>query len=75
MFSGMQGMDQFKNEYTLTVNTSSPIIRKLLVNKNNAELIVKYVYDLACIAHGPLSREQMSEFLKRANEIAALVAE
>ncbi len=71
MFGGME--NQFKNEYTLTVNTASPIIRKLLVNKDNAELIVKYVYDLASIALGPLSRERMTEFLKRANEIAAKI--
>ena len=70
MFGNMQGVPDFKNEYTLTVNTSSPVIRKLLVNKENAELIVNYVYDLASIAHGPLSRERMTAFLKRANEIA-----
>lgn len=71
MFGEMS--NQFKNEYTLTVNTASPIIRKLLTNRENAELIVKYVYDLALIALGQLSRERMTEFLKRANEIAAKI--
>ncbi|MDP4118007.1 MAG: molecular chaperone HtpG [Bacillota bacterium] len=72
MFGNMQGLPEFKNEFTLTVNMASPIIKKLAVNKGgeNAELIVNYVYDLASIAHSPLSNERMTAFLKRASEIA-----
>ncbi len=73
MFGNMPGMPEFKNEFTLTVNTSSPIIKKLMKDKEgeNAELIVNYVYDLASIAHSPLSQERMTAFLKRANQVAS----
>lgn len=69
MFGGA-GMPEFKNEFTLTVNTASPVVKKLLVNKDNADLIVNYIYDLALISHGTLTKERMAGFLKRANEIA-----
>ena len=70
MFNGGMDMPQFKKEYTLTVNTASPVIKKLLTATENRELVVNYVYDLASIAQGAMTAERMNDFLKRAGEIA-----
>ncbi len=60
----------FKDEYTLVLNTQNKLIKKLSsMSEADKELVSKHVYDLAMICNKPLEREQMTEFIKRSNDI------
>lgn len=67
-FAGMG--DMFKDEYTLVVNTNSPLVKKLSeLDEDKQKLICEHVYDLAMLCNKPLEPEQMTRFVERNNKI------
>ena len=74
---GMAGMDpaMFGNESTLILNANHPLVQYVVNNKDgdNVSVICKQLYDLAMLAHKPLTPEEMTAFVKRSNEIMMLL--
>ncbi|MCD8239179.1 MAG: molecular chaperone HtpG [Clostridiales bacterium] len=64
---------------TLILNADNNVIKLLLSldenDKENIELVVKQVYDLAAMSHRPLSAEELTDFLDRSNKVLALACE
>ena len=52
-----------------------PLVQFLVANKDskNVSIICKQLYDLAMLAHKPLSPEEMTAFVKRSNDIMMLL--
>ena len=75
---GMMGMDpsMFGNDVTLVLNANHPLVQYVLYNGEgeNTALFCKQLYDLALLSNKPLNPEQMTEFIKRSNEIMMLLA-
>ena len=75
---GMGGMDasMFGSQATLVLNANHPLVQFLVANKDseNVSIICKQLYDLAMLAHKPLSPEEMTAFVKRSNDIMMLLA-
>ena len=74
---GMGGMDasMFGSQATLVLNANHPLVQFLVANKDseNVSIICKQLYDLAMLAHKPLSPEEMTVFVKRSNDIMMLL--
>lgn len=74
---GMMGMDRdmFGNDATLVLNANHPLVQYVLVNKEgeHTNLFCKQLYDLALLGNKPLNPEEMTEFIKRSNEIMILL--
>ena len=74
---GMGGMDasMFGSQATLVLNANHPLVQFLVANKEseNVSIICKQLYDLAMLAHKPLSPEEMTAFVKRSNDIMMLL--
>ena len=74
---GMGGMDSsmFGSQATLVLNASHPLVQFLVEHKRskNVPVICKQLYDLAMLAHKPLSPEEMTAFVQRSNEIMMLL--
>ena len=74
---GMNGMDSsmFGTQATLILNVNHPLVKFLVENKGskNVPVICRQLYDLAMLAHKPLSPEEMTEFVQRSNEIMMLL--
>ena len=66
------GMDA---ESTLVLNANHPLVKYVVENKENenVSLICKQLYDLAMLAHKPLSPEEMTAFVLRSNEIMMML--
>ena len=75
---GMMGMDpsMFGNDATLVLNVNHPLVQYVLNNKEgeHVSLFCKQLYDLALLGNKPLNPEEMTEFIKRSNEIMMLLA-
>ena len=75
---GMSGMDpsMFGTNATLILNANHPLIEYVVAHKDgeNTEMFCHQLYDLAMLAHKPLSPEEMTEFVKRSNEIMMKLA-
>ena len=75
---GMAGMDpsMFGTDTTLVLNANHPLVKYVLENKEaeHTTLFCKQLYDLALLSNKPLSPEEMTEFIKRSNEIMMLLA-
>ena len=75
---GMSGMDpsMFGSQATLVLNANHPLVQFLVEHKRskNVPVICKQLYDLAMLAHKPLSPEEMTAFVQRSNEIMMLLA-
>ena len=75
---GMSGMDpsMFGTNATLILNANHPLVEYVVAHKDgeNTELFCHQLYDLAMLAHKPLSPEEMTEFVKRSNEIMMKLA-
>ena len=75
---GMAGMDpaMFGDDSTLVLNANHPLVQYVVDHKEaeNTEIFCKQLYDLAMIAHKPLSPEEMTEFVKRSNDIMLMLA-
>ena len=74
---GMGGMDasMFGSQATLVLNANHPLVQFLVTNKDSesVSIICKQLYDLAMLAHKPLSPEEMTAFVKRSNDIMMLL--
>ena len=74
---GMGGMDtsMFGSQATLVLNANHPLVKFLTEHKRskNVPIICKQLYDLAMLAHKPLSPEEMTAFVQRSNEIMMLL--
>ena len=74
---GMSGMDpsMFGSQATLVLNANHPLVQFLVEHKRskNVPVICKQLYDLAMLAHKPLSPEEMTAFVKRSNDIMMLL--
>ena len=74
---GMGGIDasMFGSQATLVLNANHPLVQFLVANKDseNVSIICKQLYDLAMLAHKPLSPEEMTAFVKRSNDIMMLL--
>ena len=74
---GMSGMDpsMFGSQATLVLNANHPLVKFLVEHKRskNVSIICKQLYDLAMLAHKPLSPEEMTAFVQRSNEIMMLL--
>ena len=75
---GMSGMDpsMFGTNATLILNANHPLVEYVVEHKDgeNTEMFCHQLYDLAMLAHKPLSPEEMTEFVKRSNEIMMKLA-
>ena len=74
---GMGGMDtgMFGGQASLILNANHPLVQYVVENKEgeNVELICKQLYDLALLAHKPLSPQEMTAFVQRSNQIMMLL--
>ena len=74
---GMGGMDPsvFGSQATLVLNANHPLVKFLVEHKRskNVPIICRQLYDLAMLAHKPLSPEEMTAFVQRSNEIMMLL--
>ena len=72
---GMSGMDMGTTS-TLILNANHPLVEYVVAHKDgeNTEMFCHQLYDLAMLAHKPLSPEEMTEFVKRSNEIMMKLA-
>ena len=74
---GMSGMDpsMFGSQATLVLNANHPLVQFLVEHKRskNVPVICKQLYDLAMLAHKPLSPEEMTAFVQSSNEIMMLL--
>ena len=74
---GMGGMDtgMFGGQASLILNADHPLVQYVVENKEgeNVELICKQLYDLALLAHKPLSPQEMTAFAQRSNQIMMLL--
>ena len=74
---GMGGMDpnMFGTQATLILNAGHPLVKFVVEHKRskNVPIICKQLYDLAMLAHKPLSPEEMTAFVQRSNEIMMLL--
>ena len=75
---GMMGMDpsMFGSDATLVLNANHPLVQYVLKNGEgeHTDLFCKQLYDLALLGNKPLNPEEMTEFIKRSNEIMLLLA-
>ena len=74
---GMGAMDtgMFGGQASLILNADHPLVQYVVENKEgeNVELICKQLYDLALLAHKPLSPQEMTAFVQRSNQIMMLL--
>ena len=74
---GMNGMDpsMFGSQATLILNANHPLVKFLVEHKRskNVPIICRQLYDMAMLAHKPLSPEEMTAFVQRSNEIMMLL--
>ena len=61
---------------TLVLNTENALVQYVLANPEgeHTELFCQQIYDLALLAHMPLSAEEMTKFVERSNQIMELLA-
>lgn len=73
----MYGMDPsaFGPTETLILNANNKLVQYVLDNNSaeHTDMICEQLYDLAYIAHKPLSPEAMTKFIERSNEILMLL--
>ena len=73
---GMSGMDpsMFGTNATLILNANHPLVEYVVAHKDgeNTEMFCHQLYDLAMLAHKPLSPEEMTEFVKRSNVLYSI---
>ena len=75
---GAYGMDpsMFGDDVTLVLNANNKLVRYLNDHKDgeHVSMICQQLFDLAMIAHKPLSPDEMTKFISRSNEILMMLA-
>jgi molecular chaperone HtpG len=87
-FERMQGGDEkmdidslFPLQQTLVLNDDQPLVARLQAlaeipgREEQAELLVRQIYDLARLGHGSLQADDMAEFLKRSASLLEKLAD
>jgi len=75
MYGGMFGGQSFPGENTLILNSENDIVKKIAemaqtgAEQDKRELIANYVYDLALMAHKPLTPDEMTAFMARSAKL------
>jgi molecular chaperone HtpG len=66
----------FGSEETLVLNANNKLVQYVAEHKDadNVNLFCEQLYDLAMLAHKPLSPDEMTRFISRSNEILMLIA-
>lgn len=65
-----------EGQVTLVLNSENKIVKKIpSLTEENRKLVCEHIYDLALMAHKPLSAEQMSKFIARNVKLLELLAE
>lgn len=65
-----------EGQVTLVLNSENEIVKKIpSLTEENRKLVCEHIYDLALMAHKPLSAEQMSKFIARNVKLLELLAE
>lgn len=65
-----------EGQVTLVLNSENEIVKKIpSLTEENRKLVCEHIYDLALMAHKPLSAEQMSKFTARNVKLLELLAE
>lgn len=65
-----------EGQVTLVLNSKNEIVKKIpSLTEENRKLVCEHIYDLALMAHKPLSAEQMSKFIARNVKLLELLAE
>lgn len=71
MFGGADMSNIFPKEETLVINRSNKLVKALISSLNDKEkkeerdLLVKQIYDIAVLSHRPLEPEAMTAFVQR----------
>ena len=70
------GMDMYNAPETLVLNSNNELVKQIIAHPKakNTALYCEQVYDLARLAHSPLSAEDMTRFVVRSNKIMMLLA-
>ncbi len=70
------GMDMYNAPETLVLNSNNELVKQIIAHPKakNTSLYCEQVYDLARLAHSPLSAEDMTKFVARSNKIMMLLA-
>jgi molecular chaperone HtpG len=61
-------MMEFPSDKTLVLNSNHPLIKKVVESPlltESVKLLCEHIYDMALMAHKPLSGDKMQNFLKR----------
>ena len=72
---GLGGLNMFENEENIVLNKNNKLVQILdeikddQARKDDADMMVNQIYDLAMMSHKPLSNEQMTRFIERSNKI------
>ena len=80
-YFGNSSMGSFPVEHTLVLNKNNNLIVKLSEmkdkedRKDDVDLICSHVYDLAMLSHKPLEPNEMTDFVKRSNQLLSRLAE
>lgn len=65
-----------EGQVTLVLNSENEIVKKIpSLTEENRKLVCEHIYDLALMAHKPLSAEQISKFIARNVKLLELLAE
>ena len=64
-------------DITVVLNLASPIVAKLKTSTYTdfEKLVCNYIYDIATLAHRPLSSDRMTAFIERSNDILSKLGE
>ena len=70
------GMDMYNAPETLVLNSNNDLVKQIIAHPKakNTALYCEQVYDLARLAHSPLSPEDMTKFVARSNKIMMILA-
>ena len=65
----------FGRQATVVLTANNPVVKVLVEPKRSENVAIrcKLLYDLAMLAHKPLSPEEMTAFVQRSNEIMMLL--
>lgn len=80
MFGGMQGMN-FPTETTLVLNRANNLVQWIYdhqeeaSSKDDLNLVVSHIYDLALMSHKGLDAEGMTKFIQRSNMLLLKLVE
>ena len=65
---GMNFYGDLPISYNLTVNLDSPLVTKVIADKENSKATINQMVDLALLSNGLLKGEALSKFIKRSFE-------